>query len=174
MSPDANRGARPVARKAAALLLVPSAGVVAAALVALRLHFQPPAVPRYDLTLVGTPYGADPANEVPLTRGGRLEIELRPEAAITGAVGARGFLLRGDEVRAWDPPFSVAIDGVVRIAGPVDELFAGVPQGTWEVAVAVGRPEVLPTAPRDVLRRRSDDPVRAGWHLVHARVRLSE
>jgi len=174
MPPDAKAGPRPMARKAPAVLLVPSAVVVAAVLVALRLHIQPPTVPRYDLAIAGAPYGADPGKEIPLTRGGRLEIDLRPEAGITGAVGARGFLLRGDEVRAWDPPFSVAIDGVVRIAGTVDELFAGVPPGPWEVAVAVGRPEVLPTAPRDVLRRRSEDPVRAGWHLVHARVRLSE
>ncbi len=174
MAPEAKPGPRPATRKAAALLLVPSAAVVAAALVGLRLHFQPPTVPRYNLSFAGVPSDAGPAKEIPLTRGGRLEIDLRPEAAITGAVGARGFLLRGDEVRAWDPPFSVAIDGVVRIAGPVDELFAGVPQGPWEVAVAVGRPEVLPTAPRDVLRRRSDDPVRAGWHLVHSRIRLNE
>jgi len=164
---------RPAARKAAALLLVPSAVAVAATLVGLRLHFQPPNVPRYEAAFAGAVHGGDSAAEIPLTRAAQFDVELRPEGPITGAIGARGFLLRGDEVRAWDPPFSVAVDGVVRISGAVEEIFAGVPQGPWEVAIAVGRPEVLPTNPRDVLRRRGEDPVRAGWHLVHARIQLT-
>jgi hypothetical protein len=151
-------------RNAVALWILAAALAVAAGLVALRLHFEPPTVPPYELV------GA--SAEIALTRAGHFEIELRPVGAVVGAVGARGFLLRGDEVRPWDPPFSVSVDGSVRIAGPVATLFAGVPAGPWEVAVAVGRPEVLPTAPRDVLSGRSAGPSRAGWHLVRARVRI--
>jgi hypothetical protein len=151
--------------KRAALLLVPTAIAVAAGLVALRLHFQPPTVPTYVVKEASD-------TEVALQAGDRFEIAAQPTAPVQGAIAARGFLIRGDEVRAWDPPFSVATDGSVRISGPVDALFRGVPPGAWEVAVAVGRPELLPTAPRDVLSRRADDGGPAGWRLVRERVRL--
>jgi hypothetical protein len=149
-----------------ALLLVGTAIAGAGALIALRLHFQPPTVPAY--TIANPPAEA----EVNLPPGARFEIELRPATPVEGAIAARGFLLRGEEVRPWDPPFSVTQDGRVRIAGRVDALFAGVPAGAWEVALAVGRPEVLPTAPRDVLRARNNEPSQAGWHLVRERIRL--
>ncbi len=165
-------------RNAIALLLVPSATVAAGALVLFRLHFQPPNLPRYQATVTGDlearTADAGPADEETLHRDSRLEIELRPQSPVTGAVGARAFLLRGDEVHAWDPPFSVGLDGIVRLSGRVDKLFEGVPRGRWEVAIAVGRPEVLPTAPRDVLVRRNDDPALAGWHLVRTPVRLEQ
>jgi hypothetical protein len=103
-------------------------------------------------------------------------MDLRPSAPVDGAVAARAFLLRGDAVRPWSIPFAVERDGTVRIVGPVDTLFAGVPSGAWEVAIAVGRPENLPTDPRDVLhaRDRAADSGAAAWHLVRERVRLEE
>jgi hypothetical protein len=61
---------------------------------------------------------------------------------------------------------------MVRISGPVDSLFAGVPPGPWQVAVAVGRPETLPTAPRDVLRARDSDGGTTAWRLVVVPIRL--
>jgi hypothetical protein len=153
-----------------ALLLVPAAAAGAGTLIALRLHFEPPTVPPYAL--------AESGDGVVLTPGHRFEVDLRPTAPVTGAVGARAFLLQGGHVRPWDPPFSVFSDGSVRIAGSVDALFAGVPTGDWEIAVAVGRPEVLPTAPRDVLRARSEDgrhsDAAVGWRLVRERVRLGD
>jgi len=171
------QGDRP-RRNAIAFLLVPSAVVAAGALVLIRLHFQPPNVPRYQATVLGdvqaTTQDAGPPEDRLLRRDSLFEIELRPQNAVTGAVGARAFLLRGDEVHGWDPPFSVSLDGVVRIAGTVDKLFEGIPRGRWEVAIAVGRPEVLPTAPHDVLYRRGNDPILAGWHLVRIPVRLEE
>jgi hypothetical protein len=152
-------------RNKIALALVPGAAVVAVCLVSLRLHFQPPTVPAFAVA------GARP-DEVPLEPGGRFELELRPLGSVTGAIAARGFLLRGDTVRPWDPPFSVDGDGTVRISGAVDALFAGVPAGPWEVAVAVGRPETLPTAPNDILRARGEQPENVGWRLVRERVVL--
>ncbi len=164
--------------------LVPSAVLVAVALIALRLHFQPPTIPAYRAS-------GDDGREHTLTPGARFELELRPSAPVEGAVGARSFLLgpgpgeagEGDagearerwvRVRPWDPPVSVARDGTVRIEGPVDRLFAGVPPGTWDVAVAVGRPEVLPTAPRDVVAERGRERgADAAWRLVVERVRLT-
>lgn len=149
-----------------ALVIVPAAAAVAVGLVILRLHFQPPTVPRFALADAGAP------EETTLRNGGRFDFYARPEAPITGAIGARGFLLHDDDVRPWDPPFAVERDGSIRIAGPVDTLFAGVPDGSWEVAVAIGRPETLPTAPRDVLRGREQDAGSLSWRLVRERVRL--
>ena len=152
-----------------ALVLLPGAAAVAVGLVALRMYFQPPTVPGFAIA------GSTP-DEVTLAPGGQFQVELRPDAPVTGAIGARGFLLRGDEVRPWDPPFSVGADGTVRIGGAVDTLFAGVPAGAWEVAVAVGRPETLPTAPNDILRARGVDANTSksalSWRLVRERVFL--
>jgi hypothetical protein len=162
-----------------ALALVPAAAAVAGALVLLRLHYQPPTVPEY--RVVGDDGGAHD-----IDRTGSFDLELRPEAAVEGAIGARAFLLRVDEIaplagssgewdrlRPWDPPVDVSRHGTVRIAGPSGALFAGVPEGSWEVAVSVGRPEVLPTAPRDVLEARTRDRGgAAAWRLVVERVHL--
>jgi hypothetical protein len=154
-----------LSRNKIALVLVPGAAAVAVGLVWLRMHFQPPTVPVFAL--------AGPLDgEVSVDAGGQFKLELRPLAPVIGAIGARGFLLRGDTVRPWDPPFSVARDGTVDISGPVDVLFAGVPPGPWEVAIAVGRPETLPTAPNDVLRARGQQPESVGWRLVRERVVL--
>jgi hypothetical protein len=155
---------RPDRRSTLALLVVPAAVAVAGVLIALRLHFEPPVVPPY--TLVGTD------GVTRLEHGERFEFEVRPTGPVTGAVGARGFLLRGQEVRPWDPPFRVERDGSVRIAGPVTAIFAGAPLGEWEIAVAVGRPETLPTAPRDILRARDADGGTTAWRLVRARIVL--
>jgi hypothetical protein len=151
-------------RSTVAVALIATPVMLALVLVLLRLHFEPPLVPSYELARA-------PA-EIILKPGDRFEMNLRPAAAVQGAIGARAFLLRGSEVRPWDAPFSVGADGSVRIAGPVDLLFAGVPRGRWEVAVAVGRPELLPTAPRDILHGRNDDPRPSGWRLVREQIRL--
>lgn len=149
-----------------ALSLVPLAAAGALVLVQFRLHFEPPTVPPYALV------GGD-GGESAIGPGEVFEVEVRPASHVEGAVGARAFLLRGAEVRPWDPPFDVTRDGAVRIRGLVDTLFAGVPPGPWDVAVAVGRPELLPTAPRDLLRARGHDAgPAAGYRLVLARVRL--
>ncbi len=112
-----------------------------------------------------------------LRPGGRFQVDLRPDAHVEGAIAARAFLLRDGQVRPWDPPFEVTRDGSVRIAGPVDALFAGVPSGPWEIAVAVGRPETLPTAPKTILRARDDAASETGdaaWRLVRGSVSLGE
>jgi hypothetical protein len=154
--------------RAVAVFLVPAAVGVAALLLVLRLHFQPPTIPPYAIV------DADPSSVVDLRHGGRFELTLRPEREVSGAVGARAFLVRDGAVRPWDPPFAVDRDGSLRIEGPVDTLFADVPPGKWEVAVAVGRPENLPTAPLDVLRARDAGPTdrAAAWRLVREQVRL--
>ena len=158
----------------AALLVVPAAVLVTGALLGLRLHFQPPTVPRYVVDSVGEA----PVEPVDLPRGvGRTFVMgLRPQGAVYGAVGARGFLLRDGKVSPWEAPFLVARDGSMRIEGAVDTLFAGIAPGEWEVAVAVGRPETLPRDARDVLHARDPEAAtnaaQAAWHLVTERIRL--
>lgn len=154
------------ARRVVVAALIPAAIITALALVWMRVRLQPPTLSPYVEARGGD------GGEVSLAPDGRFEMDMRPATPVQGAVGARGFLLRGDDVRPWDPPFSVSTDGAVRISGPVNRLFAGVPPGAWEVAVAVGRPEFLPTAPLDVLRARERGPEKPSWHLVRERVRL--
>lgn len=170
---------KPPARSRAALLVVPAAVAVTGALLAMRLHFQPPTVPVFALVRQDAHAGqaAQGAQETEVVHGGHFELEARPASPVTGAIGARAFLLRGSaagrEVRPWDPPFLVARDGSVRISGNVDSLFAAVPAGSWELAVAIGRPETLPTAPNDILRAEgSEGSGTAAWRLVRERVRL--
>jgi hypothetical protein len=148
------------------MLLVPTAVAVAGGLLALRLRMEPPTVPSFSISGDG--------GVVALGRGERFELTIVPGAQVTGAIGARGFLVRGSEVRPWDPPLSVARDGTVTLAGPAGVLFEGVPPGEWDVAVAVGRPETLPTAPRDILLAVDAD-AGAGdraWRLVRQRITL--
>jgi hypothetical protein len=158
----------PERKSGAALLLLPTAFLVAGTLLLLRLHFQPPTVPPYAMM------GVAGTQELDLHRGGTFEMNLSPLGHVEGAVAVRAFFVRDDIVRPWNAPFVVAPDGSVRIAGPVDTPFADLPPGRWEVAVAVGRPETLPTTPREILRARDarTDKRPAAWQLVRERVRL--
>jgi hypothetical protein len=152
---------------AVAVALIVTAVGAAAALVALRLHFQPPVVPLYALA------ADDAGPEERVVPNAPFAVTLTPTAPLEGAVALRGFLLRDDEVRPWDPPFVVNRDGTFHVVGRTEVLFAGVPDGAWDMAFAVGRPEVLPTAPRDVLRAREHDPAERGWHLVRRRISVT-
>jgi hypothetical protein len=154
-----------------ALALVPGAGLVAVGLFLLRMHFQPPTVPAF---AIARPVDTLALDGLPLTAGQQFALEVHPTGPVRGAIAARGFLLRGDEIRPWSVPFSVDVDGTVRIDGPVDALFAGVPAGAWDVAVVIGRPETLPTTPNDVLRaaHATEDLPDLSWRLVRERVFL--
>lgn len=158
------------AQRLLAVIVVPAAAVTSALLLYFRMKLEPPTVPAYAL-------GGSDGGEVYLARGEHFAMAAEPLGVIQGAVGARGFLVRGDEVRLWEPPFSVDRDGSVHVEGTVDALFGGVPAGPWEIVLAVGRPETLPTAPRDILQARAPAPAdgtagRAAWHLVREHIVL--
>jgi hypothetical protein len=156
-----------ISGRAAALLVAPAAVVAAAVLLVLRLRLEPPTVPAYVLVEGGPPV---------LSKDARFEMVVDPTNQVTGAIGVKAFLLQNDTVRPWDPPVDVERGGTVRVEGPVDRLFAGVPAGDWDVALVVGRPETLPTATADVLRARnaSADGGAAAYHLVRMHVRLAQ
>lgn len=151
--------------RAAALLLVPAAVALAVVMLVLRVRLEPPTVPPFVLVDGG------PAV---LSPGKSFEMVVDPTGQVTGAVGVRAFLLQGETVRPWDPPVEVERGGTVRVQGPVDRLFAGVPAGEWDVALAIGRPETLPRVPADVLRARDADGGAAAWRLVRMNVRLTQ
>ncbi len=154
--------------RVAAVVLLPLAVIVAVAAIFLRMHFQPPRVPGYALE-------GDGGAEVVLRPGDVFEMVARPAARPEGIVGAKGFLLRSGDNRPWDAPYTTDIDGTVHIGGPVDSVFKGIPAGAWDVAVAVGRPEMLPSMPADVERPRAprDETQPAAFHVVHRRVMLA-
>ena len=159
------RAADPRRRSIAGLLVVPAAALVAAILLLLRMHIEPPTVPPYALA------PGDGGAHV-LRAGEPFRLVVEPQGAVQGAVGARGYLLRGDEVRSWDPTFTVDRYGSVYLEGRVDSVFAGVPPGPWEIAIAVGRPETLPNTPREILLARDAGAGHAAWHLVREPVVL--
>jgi hypothetical protein len=167
-----------------AVLVVPAAVVVASVLLFVRMKLEPPTVPPYVLAATGEagpsrPDAPSAMAPMALRRGGRFTLAAEPLGMVQGAVGARAFLVRGeDEVRLWEPPFSVDRDGSVHIEGAAAVLFRDVPSGPWEIDVAIGRPETLPTAPRDILRARTADAGSgagwAPWQLVRERVDLAD
>jgi hypothetical protein len=151
----------------AAALIVPAAAVVAGLLLYLRTRIEPPTIPAY--TLASLSDAAIPE----LVPGGQFALDLVPTQQLTGAIAARGFLMRGDSVWLWDAPqFMVDRDGTLHLRGPVDVLFRGFPSGDWDVAIAVGRPDSLPTEPRYVLGARDRDAGARSWMLLHERVHL--
>ena len=151
--------------RAVALVLAPAAVAVAVVLLVLRVKLEPPTVPSFVL---------EDGGSTVLAPGGRFLMVVEPTGQVTGAIGVRAFLVQDDTVRPWDPPVEVVRGGTVRVEGPVDRLFAGVPAGEWDVVLAVGRPETLPTAAIDALRARGTDASAAAWRLVRMHVRLAQ
>jgi hypothetical protein len=149
-----------------AVLLLPLAALLAASAVLLRMHFQPPLVPPYALE------GEAPA-EVTLHRGMAFELIARPSKPPGGNVGAKAFLLRSGHNLAWNAPYATDADGTIRIGGEVDTVFKDVPAGAWDVALVVGRPEMLPSMPAEAERPR-DESTPAPFHVLHRRVVLAE
>ena len=151
------------------------AGAVAlAAAIALFVSTRGPApLPDYDLVVLGGESGvrSKPAEGVPrLVAGSRLELRLRPATRTSGTLEVRGALKRGADVRTWSPPVHQDPDGAARIVGTREELFPGIPNGTWTVVVGIGRPDTLPTDPKTLFEWQAHEPV--GTSLHHLNVQL--
>ncbi|WP_437941042.1 hypothetical protein [Sorangium sp. So ce341] len=124
---------------------------------ALALLEAPAPVPDYAVSIAGGEAGQRSANgdavapgTARLGPGSRLEIALRPATRVEGPVAVRAFLLAGDKALPWDVRPEVSAQGAARIAGDTEALFRGVPEGEWEIAIAIGRPEALPDRPAEL------------------------
>ncbi|WP_437707441.1 hypothetical protein WMF45_27295 [Sorangium sp. So ce448] len=106
-------------------------------------------VPAYAMTLAGGEVRERSASSgagatARLGPGSRLEITLRPATRVDGPVAVRAFLIQGETARPWDVHADLSEQGAARIEGDTDTLFPGVPEGEWEIAIAIGRPAALP------------------------------
>lgn len=107
-------------------------------------------LPAYAMVVTGGEKSSRAPGEPPKTPElgpeSRLEITLRPTVPAKGPIEVRAFLLRNGEARPWAPAVKVAEGGAAQVAGAKEVLFAGIEAGAWEMVLAIGRPESLPSA----------------------------
>jgi hypothetical protein len=117
-------------------------------------------VPAYAMTLAGGEVRERSASSgagatARLGPGSRLEITLRPATRVDGPVAVRAFLIQGETARPWDVHADLSEQGAARIEGETETLFPGVPEGEWEIAIAIGRPAALPDSAAGLADARS-------------------
>jgi hypothetical protein len=159
-------------RRGATLAVAVVLAVAAAIALFIRpMHEERATLPAYALVVSGgdraTRGAATPTDEIAVTRGSKLEIVLRPATSVKGEVAARAFLVQGDVAKEWSPPVSVSPDGAIRIDATGEMLAAG----TWDVALAVGRPSELPSEPEAIVRAFAHRDEQRSWQLLVTRVR---
>lgn len=133
------------------------------------------ALPPYELSLAGeqplrsSPSGGHESAQGPFRFSGheKLRATIRPQRAFDGRVGARVFLVRGEDVRLWPMPVDVSREGAIRIVTSLDTLPPD-STGNWEMAIVVGRPEALPDSPKV-----GDLKDGAAMHVLRARVEFA-
>jgi hypothetical protein len=140
-----------------------------------RLLVAENALPAYSLAVTGGDQptrsaSASASPEITVRVDSRLEILLRPATGVNGNVSVAGFIGQGGAWRPWNPPVQISTEGSARVAGTAGELM-GVAPGTWDIALAVGRPGTLPSE-ADVEAELSH-PARHDWQLFSSRVRLT-
>lgn len=104
-----------------------------------------------------------------------LQVDLRPARQVSRDVMAVAFLKAGGgQVSAWDVTFDRSEAGVFQLRGRVREL-PGLGLGRWELLVAVGYPDRLPS--RSELGRRlahGDVSTGEGWQLLSGSLEIVE
>ncbi|WP_437818397.1 hypothetical protein [Sorangium sp. So ce1078] len=137
-------------------------------------------VPSYTVSIAGGEVGQRSASgdagaheTARLGPGSRLEIALRPATRVEGPVAVRAFLIAGDKALPWDVRAEVSAQGAARIAGDTETLFRGVPEGEWEIAIAIGRPEALPDRPVELAGGERDEAEKLNtFHVLRVKVQL--
>jgi hypothetical protein len=76
-----------------------------------------------------------------LSTGVTLELVMRPETEVEGAVGAKLYWVKDGWARRWPAVLEQAPGGAIRVRAPAA---APMGKGPGEVAVLVGRPDSLP------------------------------
>jgi hypothetical protein len=99
-----------------------------------------------------------------LRKGAPIDLLVRPETRVQGAIEARAFVqVASGEARAWRAAIDVAPSGVVRVHGTVDDAFAPW-AGACRVVIVVARPGALPPSADEAMRGESD---RGAWRAVN-------
>ncbi len=104
---------------------------------------------------------------VRLGAGERFRLVLRPLVPVQGPVAVRGYLIRDEQPRRWQPTIEQAPSGAFLIAGDVDDWLV-LDEGSWTVALAVGRPDALPNEAQ--LMEALAAPHAADWQLLTQRL----
>lgn len=154
--------------------LLPAVAAVAAVLLVLNLPRSHSGLPLYSIELSGglrtERNGTTAREDLPvLGPGGRLDVVLRPAAAVRGVVDARVFAASGGQWVPLEIPAEVAPTGAVRLLVSGRDLdFA--PSGTLELRIAVGRPDSLP----DTSEIARGSAAGARWQLLTASIIIAE
>jgi hypothetical protein len=104
-------------------------------------------LPGYEAVLLGGGESAerapaDPTLPTRVGRGTELDLLLRPDTRVKGAVTGRAFLRVSGELHPWPATYEVQDSGAVRVHGAFTEPLGGA--GEAELVVMVGRPSALP------------------------------
>jgi tetratricopeptide (TPR) repeat protein len=149
-------------RRRMRLALAVAAPLLAAA-AGLLLALRPPAfapLPDYQVDQVEAlggaaerRSGAEASDEpIHLAPGTSLHLRLLPFTEAKGPLAVRAALVRDGRAEAWRAPATFEPNGIVEVVAPRDTAFAGVAGGAWELVVAVGRPDALPSTPEGLVR----------------------
>ncbi len=117
--------------------------------------------------------GKDPAARHRYRRASEFEWILRPKVDEAGEVGVRGFAFvdgssAGLPLPALDELAQIAGSGAIRIAGTVEQL--DLEPGRYTIALAVGRPDELPTQAAEVHEPAAD----AAWQVRRVELEIED
>jgi hypothetical protein len=150
-------------------LVLPLAGAAALLVLVPRARRPPGApLPAYALEVSGgiaEVRGAEPTRgPLLLESGARVELRLRPQHPIDGAVGARLFWRAGRDLRRWPVRAEMSPEGVLRVIAPAESPFG---PGDGELIAVVARPDILPEQ-TDLATLEAGH---AGWQILRWPVR---
>jgi hypothetical protein len=123
--------------------------IALAAGVALVLGTRSAPLPAYEATLLGggesAERGPSAASERTLRVGPGTEVDLvlRPDTRVKGAVAGRAFVRIDAELRPWSAAIEVKDSGAIRVHGSFTESLGGVAEA--ELVLLIGRPASLPS-----------------------------
>ena len=93
---------------------------------------------------VGRSAPGDPGGVVRLVPGDRVVITMRADARAEGVMSARVYLFGEGAAPELRVAVEIGEGGGARIAGGAEEMFGGVPGGTWDLCVCTGEASRLP------------------------------
>lgn len=148
--------------------------LAAAAALVLLLWRGPEPVPAYvaaveaDASMRAEP--PPPGAEASLAPDSELRLTLRPGAEVDGPLAARAYLVEGGALRPLRAALEPRPHGSFALRAPAREALPG--PGTWEIVLAVGRPDAFPpdAVIAELLRPGAAPP--EGLALARARVHL--